>query len=1012
MTKTALKTCLAAAILILLSAILYCTYADDGIQIDETHFPDQTFREYVQQQFDSNHDGVLSESEQNSVVSINVSGMTALKSLKGIEYFPNLESLDAHAPIINNESTWNVRFGNISDVDVSKNSKLQTLDLANTDVSSLDLSNNPELAHLDLAGTKISSMAALTGIHKENIRYFHIDRSSWQGELDVTDFNNLEDLDASGCSFYADDYSLTHNITQVKGLANKSKLEKLNLSGVGGEFDLTGCDHLKNLDLSQTSFDGSNLTGFPQSGLVELNLGSTQIESMPDLSGSRDTLQSLDVSGDFNLGEAPDVSEFTQLKSLNLSGMGISELGSCKSSSVETLNLSSNPITGELDLSGFPALKVLHADNCCSYDDDDAALEKITGLNGPLKELSANNTKLDISSYLENGYSNVEKLDLRGSKINGTIDLSHASKLKYLYLDGCNVQGTLDVSNCPNLIEIHAVQNPDLKAITGLENCPDLKDVYAYDTSISSIDFSKNPEMIRIDLCRTPLTAINVENMKHLFALNVEDTKVTSIDVSHNPELYELYLTNDKIERADVSHNPELVHLRLSGTGVTSVDTANNPKLAALYIENTKVSSLDLSNNPKMFELFMDNTPISSIDVSNCKGLQHLNANETKLKEINIRKNKALSDIHINGTEITSLDLSHHPNLRQIECNNTKIKRLDLSGLPKLWKLYINDSSIENLKNLDLSAYTNLDTLECKNAGIQSLKVPASLSSLYCDGNQLPSLELTGCGAYDLSLSPQKATLLSDQPESSRSYSLKDLGLDSKRVRIENSDKYTYDQAAGTITFKDASDKSFTYDYITNTNKTNRLMKVNASIKYQERYIPVITDPLKTDRQKAIDDIKSMVDESRLTADQKAEIEKIIADAETSIQNASSKEDIQKIQTKAEDQIETVITKKNNSSDKPSSNGSTNYVTIKAVTYSSKSGAVKIGAKKYAKSSVQKLKYGKKVNLSAKAKKGYKFSGWYKKNSKKKYVRVSKSRVYRIKAVKNATYKAVFKKAK
>lgn len=826
-----------------------------SVSIDTEHFPDEEFRNYVSGNFDTDHNGKLDQDEQYVVTSVNVSGITALHSLQGLEYFPNLEELDAHAPIINNEDNWNVRFGNISEVDVSKNPKLKTLNLSDTNVKTLDLSNNTELESLNIAGTKISSMDSLVGIHKDKIKDFNLARSAWKGMLDVTEFTNLEKLDTSGFVTYDDNYQPVYTITEITGLAGKTHLISLNISGAGNDnFDLTGCDHLKKLDLSSTKFNGNNVKGFPASGLEELNLSGTQIEELPDISGHEETLQSLNLSGDYNLGIAPDISEFKHLKILNLSNMALSELGDCKSESVENLNLSGNLLSGTLDLSGFPNLKKLNVDNCMS--DEGASLDELTGLKQPLEELSAKETNLDTSSYLKQGYANVEKLNLRGSNINGTVDLSKAAKLKYLYLDQCNLKGTLDVSNCPELEEIHVTQNADLTAIKGLENCPNLKDIYAYDTGISSIDLSHNPEMIRIDLCRTPLKSIDVTNMKHLFALNVEDTNVTSIDATHNPELYELYLTNDKIDSVDVSHNPELVHLRLSGTGVKNIDTSHNPKLAALYIQDTAIKSLDLSKNPDMFELFMDKTPIETIDLSNCRGLQHFNANDTALKSINIKKNKKLADVHINGTDITKLDLSNHPEIRQIECNNTKIKHLDLSGVPKLWKLYINNSSIDNLKNLDLSDCTNLDTLECENAGIETLKVPSSLSSLYCDGNSLTALELTGNGAYSLRLSPQNVKLYANASENTVEYSLKDLGLDPDRVTMKDGKNYSYDSAKGTITFSSPEDKSFVYDYITDTkHPQQKLMTVNAVI--EKKSDPVYVVPSKENKptnQKAIQD--------------------------------------------------------------------------------------------------------------------------------------------------------------
>ena len=59
--------------------------------IDEAHFPDPVFREYVRQ-FDADGDGVLNEEEILTVTMINCEGF-GIKSLEGIEFFTELHPL-------------------------------------------------------------------------------------------------------------------------------------------------------------------------------------------------------------------------------------------------------------------------------------------------------------------------------------------------------------------------------------------------------------------------------------------------------------------------------------------------------------------------------------------------------------------------------------------------------------------------------------------------------------------------------------------------------------------------------------------------------------------------------------------------------------------------------------------------------------------------------------------------------------------------------------------------------
>lgn len=78
--------------------------ASPKIPIDEAHFPDPAFRQYISDNFDVDKDGTLNrgEREHNGYVSFTLGEWDTAKhkyvglgitSLQGIEYFPNLNGL-------------------------------------------------------------------------------------------------------------------------------------------------------------------------------------------------------------------------------------------------------------------------------------------------------------------------------------------------------------------------------------------------------------------------------------------------------------------------------------------------------------------------------------------------------------------------------------------------------------------------------------------------------------------------------------------------------------------------------------------------------------------------------------------------------------------------------------------------------------------------------------------------------------------------------------------------------
>ena len=150
--------------------------------------------------FDTDDNNILSDTEIAAVKEIDCKGR-AITNLKGIEYFTALEYLYCY----DNELT---------ELDLSRNTKLKELNCSTNRLTVLDLSQNPKLKRV------ICSDNALTA-------------------LDLSHNPEMEDVNCS-------DNALT-----ALNLSSNSKLTNLNASGNIREITLTG-----------NTFDLSSLTGF------------------------------------------------------------------------------------------------------------------------------------------------------------------------------------------------------------------------------------------------------------------------------------------------------------------------------------------------------------------------------------------------------------------------------------------------------------------------------------------------------------------------------------------------------------------------------------------------------------------------------------------------------------------------------------------------------------------------------------------------------------------------------
>ncbi len=118
--------------------------ATEGIAVDSVNFPDEVFRNYVSDNFDTDGSGYLSDSEVAAVTEIDVIGED-IYSLQGVEYFTELQKLYC-------------MYTGITSLDVSKNTALTNLECDSTGITNLDLSKNTALTVLYCGGTGITSL--------------------------------------------------------------------------------------------------------------------------------------------------------------------------------------------------------------------------------------------------------------------------------------------------------------------------------------------------------------------------------------------------------------------------------------------------------------------------------------------------------------------------------------------------------------------------------------------------------------------------------------------------------------------------------------------------------------------------------------------------------------------------------------------------------------------------------------------------------------------------------------
>ncbi len=346
--------------------------AEGDVEINETNFPDEVFRNYVLDEIDIDDDGVLSVEEQANTSTIFISNM-GLTDAKGIEYFTNLIAL--YLPdnkLTSIDVSANVKLdilyihnnADISSLNVSKNLELTELEISYTQISDIDLSKNTDLKELVCNKTNIvnldlsqnSNLYSVNCKGNDNLISLKLPKSTELRELDCSD-TSISELDISANTGL--EYLNCGNC-RIKSLdlSNQTNLTTLNCSAIPysgyGLTSLVVPDTLHTLKCSYNKLEELDVS--KATDLRELQCVKCGLTSL-DISNNSELLELMATGNDFSGGI--DVSKNTKLTSMELGECGLSDIGLSKNTDLQSIDLSNNKITS-IDLSAFTGFKYLY----------------------------------------------------------------------------------------------------------------------------------------------------------------------------------------------------------------------------------------------------------------------------------------------------------------------------------------------------------------------------------------------------------------------------------------------------------------------------------------------------------------------------------------------------------------------------------------------------------------------------------------------------------------------------
>ena len=578
----------------------------------------------------------------------------------------------------------------ITDVDVSHNSSITTLDPLN------ELS---ELQNLDCSSTNVDDVSPIRNLNK--ISTLDISSTKITDISDLRYANNIKILRADSISL--------DNI-DIIGLYGQLTNLSIAVTDVNDISMLENCEQLVDLDISGTKVTDLDSIELPQS-IRFLDLSNTEIADLSPI-GNLENLQVLIIDNT----PVTDLSPLANLVKLN-------EL-QCRNTSIGDI----------MPLKDLQHLVRIYCDNTQIDSEKAEAFRNENRRTIVIYETKAlqdwwnrlhiswkkafaeqNNTDIDPSpeelhniicmksltldkNFLDalpiERLTNLEELNLENTKIEDLTPLHTLHNLRYLNIKNTKVSDLTPIDDLSSLQEIN-MENTNISKLEPLCNLSNLVKIYAENSKV------KTEQVVKLRLAQPNVTVIyqteELRNWWNTIDNNWREVFRNTIEIDSNPKAEQLQaianieeLTVDsKIIINDLEPLRKLLFLKkltINDNHIIDLSPLEDlQQLQELNVDGNAITDLNILNNMKTLEvLSIENTKVIDINpLENMKELRVLNIANTNIKNIKVLTTcTSLEELNVANTNVKTLkpiaDLS---NLRYIKAIGSKVKSKEINTL-------------------------------------------------------------------------------------------------------------------------------------------------------------------------------------------------------------------------------------------------------------------------------------------------------------------------------------------
>ena len=711
--------------------------AEEGVAIDESNFPNKTFRNYIQKVFDKDNNDFFSADEIAAVTELTFqypddpnTGVAGITSLKGIEYFTALTSLDCSYQDLteldlsrNTGLTSVLCYGNqLTELDLSANTQLIELDCSSNEITHLDVSSNHNLEKLSCYHNRLTSL----DLSRNNkLTYTYCD--SWCPiEPDENNTINLAELDVDKTSDWVGGKVENGILTIDEG----AKKVTYNYQ-CGNNIEMHVILHIHIYDDSweyNANEHWKKCTNF----CTGANQG--MIKSPHDYKGGN----TCSICGYVNAAD-------TYAVTVEVDGHGTAGASPAFAKTDETVTLTAIPDTGY----AFKTWEVIRGGVAITNDTFIMPAQPVT-----VKAVFQEKTAAPVISPNGGSFNDTETVtltcDTEGAWIYYTIN-----GVKSHYRDPFTLTESANITAWAEKMgkaDSDIVTAAFIKIVDGVAvdtfNFPDknFRDVVkTFDTDDNNIlSDTEIAAVKKIDCKGRAITNLKgIEYFTALEYLYCHDNELTELDLRRNTKLKELNCSTNRLTVLDLSQNPKLKRVICSDNALTALNLSSNSKL----------TDLNASGNIREITLTGNTFDLSSLTGFDASRMSGLTGGKVSGSTLTVDGNAAVViysyDISYTGTELDDEEkdviftLAIAGRGTDIDINKTNFPDKDFRELLLDKEANIDRNQDGKLSTWEIALVQDIDVYDMEIADLTGIEYFTELKYLDCAGNHLTSLDLS-----------------------------------------------------------------------------------------------------------------------------------------------------------------------------------------------------------------------------------------------------------------------------